>query len=216
MQAETRVSREIVAGRPLHAFRVRARRGSGQRPRAGRGGAGRHHPGARRRDRERRQPALAGGGGVDGAIHRAAGARAARGVRRARRLPDRRRQGDARLRAAGPLGHPHRRARSGAAAATASPSCWRRATGAASRWPTSSGPRSVAFPAISTGVYGYPPDAAATHRGRRPSARRRPPVELVRLVAFDERDAAPLRGTLWRVELRLSGGRAAAWRAAAR
>jgi O-acetyl-ADP-ribose deacetylase (regulator of RNase III) len=48
------------------------------------------------------------------------------------------------------------------------------------------GARSVAFPAISTGAYGYPPEAAArvaveTLRGTATE------VELVRLVAFDQR-----------------------------
>ena len=49
------------------------------------------------------------------------------------------------------------------------------------------GARSVAFPAISTGVYGYPPAEAATIavdtlRAAAADAR----VELVRLVAFDQ------------------------------
>jgi len=52
------------------------------------------------------------------------------------------------------------------------------------------GVRSIAFPAISTGVYGYPKDAAAriavdTIRSTVVSS-----VELVRLVAFDEPTSA--------------------------
>ena len=47
------------------------------------------------------------------------------------------------------------------------------------------GARSVAFPAISTGIYGYPPEEAA--RIAVETVRSTPTqVELVRLVAFDD------------------------------
>ena len=47
------------------------------------------------------------------------------------------------------------------------------------------GARSVAFPAISTGIYGYPPEEAASIAVD--TVRSTPTeVDLVRLVAFDE------------------------------
>ena len=127
---------------------------------------------------------LLGGGGVDGAIHRAAGPRAARGVPRAERLRVRRRQGHPGVRAPRPVRDPHRRARSGdggdAGEARLLASCYRRCLEVADEI----GAASVAFPAISTGAYGYPVAeatqiAVATVRSTITS------VEVVRFVCFD-------------------------------
>ncbi|AUI62328.1 O-acetyl-ADP-ribose deacetylase [Amycolatopsis sp. BJA-103] len=60
-------------------------------------------------------------------------------------------------------------------------SCYRRSLTVADEL----GVRSIAFPAISTGIYGYPPDQAARIAVR--TLRETPTaVELIRLVAFDE------------------------------
>ena len=128
--------------------------------------------------------ALAGGGGVDGAIHRAAGPELSEACRQLGGCPT----GDARatpgfrlpcrwvIHTVGPV---WRGGGGGEAGLLAS--CYRRCLEVADGL----GARSVAFPAISTGIYGYPrPEAAAvaveTLRATATS------VELVRLVAFDD------------------------------
>jgi len=130
---------------------------------------------------------LLGGGGVDGAIHRAAGPELLDACRPLGGCPT----GDARatpgfrlsarwvIHTVGPV---WRGGTAGEAELLAS--CYRRSLEVADEL----GARSVAFPAISTGVYGYPAEAAATVAV---DAVRSTPtsVELVRLVAFD-------RGTL--------------------
>lgn len=128
---------------------------------------------------------LAGGGGVDGAIHRAAGRddlqRACLALRPcltgdAKATPGFALQARWIIHTVGPRyrdghhGEPDLLAR-----------CYRRSLEVADEL----GTRSVAFPAISTGVYGYPADEAAeiavtTLRSTPTSA-----VELVRLVAYD-------------------------------
>ena len=103
---------------------------------------------------------LAGGGGVDGAIHRAAGHELARACATIGGCPT----GDARItpgfrlkarhviHAVGPVWHG-----GGSGEDRLLAGCYRRALGIAAEH----GLRSVAFPAISTGIYGFPPDRAA-------------------------------------------------------
>ena len=126
---------------------------------------------------------LLGGGGVDGAIHRAAGpelldacrplggcrtgdAKATPGFRLAARWV---------IHTVGPVWRG-----GGAGEAELLASCYRRSLEVAEEI----GVRSVAFPAISTGIYGYPAEEAATVAVD--TIRATPAsVELVRLVAFD-------------------------------
>ncbi len=135
--------------------------------------------------------ALAGGGGVDGAIHRAAGHAALQQACRSLGGCD---TGEAKatpgfaLRAkwiihtvgpvwrGGSAGEPELLA-----------NCYRRCIEIAEEL----GADSVAFPAISTGIYGYPRrEAAEIAVSTLQSMADRSPVSLVRLVAFDEETLA--------------------------
>src|SRR4051812_2729788 len=128
---------------------------------------------------------LAGGGGVDGAIHRAAGATELHAAcaklggcptGEAKATPGFRLSAKFIIHAVGPR---YRDGRHGEAALLAS--CYRRSLEIAD----DIGARSIAFPAISTGIYGYPPAQAATIAVR--TIRGTPcNVERVVLVAFDE------------------------------
>ena len=128
---------------------------------------------------------LLGGGGVDGAIHRAAGPDLLEACRPLGGCP----VGDARatpgfalpaawvIHTVGPVWRG-----GGAGEPVLLASCYRTSLRVADEL----GARTVAFPAISTGVYGYPPDLAArvaVETLRATSTE----VELVRLVAFDRR-----------------------------
>jgi O-acetyl-ADP-ribose deacetylase (regulator of RNase III) len=129
---------------------------------------------------------LAGGGGVDGAIHRAAGSRL---VHAACAELGGCSTGDAKatpgfglparwiIHAVGP-----RWRGGGHGEADQLASSYRRALEVADEL----GAKTVAFPAISTGIYGYPLDEASAIAVD--TVRSTPTdVELVRLVAFDER-----------------------------
>ena len=128
---------------------------------------------------------LLGGAGVDGAIHRGAGpdlleaCRPLGGCRTgdAKATPGFRLPARWVIHTVGPVwrgGH--------AGEAQLLASCYRRSLEVADEL----GARSVAFPAISTGVYGYPAEEAATVAVD--TIRSTPTsVELVTLVAFDDR-----------------------------
>ena len=130
---------------------------------------------------------LLGGGGVDGAIHRAAGpelleecrglggcrpgeAKATAGYRLAARHV---------IHTVGPVWHGGGRREAETLAA-----CHANAIALAAELRC----RSVAFPAISTGIYGYPRDLAAevAMRATRRALAQQDIVELVRFVLFDE------------------------------
>ena len=130
--------------------------------------------------------ALAGGGGVDGAIHRAAGEAELHAACRALGGCD---TGDAKATAGfrlkarwiihtvGPVwrGGDHREDELLA-------SCYRRSLEVADGL----GAKSLAFPAISTGIYGFPRDRAARIAVATVNAATTRSVEDVRFVAFDQ------------------------------
>lgn len=128
---------------------------------------------------------LLGGGGVDGAIHRAAGPRlAAAGAAIAPCMP-----GDAKATPAFDLFPPVRHIihtvgpvweGGHAGEAETLVSCYRRCLAVAD----SLGLASIAFPAIATGVYGFPADSAA-HLAVATLRSTTSRVVRIRLVAFD-------------------------------
>jgi O-acetyl-ADP-ribose deacetylase len=141
---------------------------------------------------------LAGGGGVDGAINRAAGPELVQASRAQAPCP----AGEARItpgfrlpakhviHAVGPIwrgggqNEPELLAR-----------CYRRSLDLAAE----TGARSIAFPAISTGVYGYPKDAAAEVALATIKAwveAHPDTIERIVLVAFSEADEQALRGAI--------------------
>jgi O-acetyl-ADP-ribose deacetylase len=129
---------------------------------------------------------LRGGGGVDGAIHRAAGPRLAEAGAAIAPCPT----GDAKatpafdldppvthvIHTVGPVWHG-----GGRGEAQLLESCYRRCLEVADEL----GVRSIAFPAISTGVYGYPAEQAA-EVAVRTLRNATTGVDVIRLVAFDE------------------------------
>ena len=137
--------------------------------------------------------ALWPGGGVDGAIRRAAGPRLNEATRRLGRCPT----GEARIskgfdlparwviHTVGPVWHGGKRNEPEQLA-----SCYRSSLALAAEH----GIRRMAFPAISTGIYGFPPEQAAgiAVREVRDALDRHPDIEEVILVAFAEADYAVL------------------------
>ena len=140
---------------------------------------------------------LLGGGGVDGAIHRAAGPGLLEECRRIGGCPT----GEARITGGHDLAARHvvhtvgpvwRGGGAGEPALLAA--CYRDSLELAA----GHGARSVAFPAISTGVYGYPPEAAARVAAAavREAAGRLPALKRIVFCCFDRASAEIYRALL--------------------
>src|ERR1700688_2780077 len=139
---------------------------------------------------------LFGGGGVDGAIHAKGGPKileACRDIRRTR-LPRGLPTGEAVLTTGGQLSARHVIHTVGPITAIGKEpdaaklaACYRNSLALAAEH----GLRSIAFPAISTGAYGYPPDraAAVVSAAIESVLTAGTPIEQVRLVFFNEADA---------------------------
>jgi len=139
--------------------------------------------------------ALAGGGGVDGAIHDAAGYQELQEACRAlggcptgdaKATPGFRLPARWIIHAVGPVWHGGDRGEPELLA-----SAYRRSLAVADEI----GASSVAFPAISTGIYGYPLDAA-TDVAVRACRDGETSVDLIRFVCFDERTLAAYQRVL--------------------
>jgi len=142
-------------------------------------------------------PSLLGGGGVDGAIHRAGGPAILAECRQLGGCEP----GDAKpttgghlparhvIHAVGPIWHG-----GGEGEEELLASCHRRAIELAEEL----GSSSVAFPAISTGAYGYPVELAAPGaiEARQAALEAQPSVELARFVFRDEPTLAAYRAAL--------------------
>ncbi len=144
---------------------------------------------------------LLGGGGVDGAIHRAAGPELVQECRllggcktgeakitKGYRLPARHV-----IHTVGPVWHGGRDGEPELLA-----SCYETSL----RLAAENGCKTVAFPAISTGIYGYPADLAAgiAVQTVRRVLKELPDIEGVTLVAFNETSHAHLIAALGRAE----------------
>ena len=139
---------------------------------------------------------LLGGGGVDGAIHRAGGPEILAACRKLRETlyPEGLPTGEAAITIAGELPARHVihvvgpvYGRHGGAEPLLLAACYSRAMAVAARH----GLESIAFPAVSTGVFGYPREAAApvARRAIDETLQAHPVIRDVRLVFFSEEDA---------------------------